>query len=186
MLLPPVVPGVPPGPQHHPTLPAGRGVTPRAPRHLCRHRNVVQSSNLSHHTHFGASLPLTSTPTVSCTTGASHQNLHVSDRRINVLIVARLPNRLPEGRLTKGVVRWFEKKTSFGWKILPVQNILIVPICQKCTFKKIPFHDFFIIFIVVTHGDFFYHFLCCSNKYCFFLVLFECFLAIWLLMVVNQ
>ena len=104
MLLPPVVPGVPPGPQHHPTLPAGRGVTPRAPRHLCRHRNVVQSSNLSHHTHFGASLPLTSTPTVSCTTGASHQNLHVSDRRINVLIVARLPNRLPEGRLTKGVV----------------------------------------------------------------------------------
>ena len=104
MFLPPVVPGVPPGPQHHPTLPAGRGVTPRVPRHLCRHRNVVQSSNLSHHTHFGASLPLTSTPTVSCTTGASHQNLHVSDRRINVLIVARLPNRLPEGRLTKGVV----------------------------------------------------------------------------------
>ena len=104
MFLPPVVPGVPPGPQHHPTLPAGRGVTPRAPRHLCRHRNVVQSSNLSHHTHFGASLPLTSTPTVSCTTGASHQNLHVSDRRINLLIVARLPNRLPEGRLTKGVV----------------------------------------------------------------------------------
>ena len=77
MLLPPVVPGVPPGPQHHPTLPAGRGVTPRAPRHLCRHRNVVQSSNLSHHTHFGASLPLTSTPTVTCTTGTSPQNLHV-------------------------------------------------------------------------------------------------------------
>ena len=60
-------------------------------------------------------------------------------------------------------------RTSFGWKILPVQNILIVPICQKCTFKKIPFHDFFIIFIVVTHGDFCDHFLCCSNKYCFFL-----------------
>ena len=78
------------------------------------------------------------------------------------------------------------EKTSFGWKILLVQNILIVPICQKRTFKKIPFHDFFIIFIVVTHRDFFYHFLCCSNKYCFFLVLFECFLAIWLLMVVNQ
>lgn len=111
MFLPPVVPGVPPGPQHHPTLPAGRGVTPRAPRHLCRHRNVVQSSNLSHHTHFGASLPLTSTPTVSCTTGASHQNLHVSDRRINVLIVARLPNRLPEGRLTKGVVE------EEGWEV---------------------------------------------------------------------
>ena len=113
MFLPPVVPGVPPGPQHHPTLPAGRGVTPRAPRHLCRHRNVVQSSNLSHHTHFGASLPLTSTPTVSCTTGASHQNLHVSDRRINVLIVARLPNRLPEGRLTKGVVQWDYR--TFPW-----------------------------------------------------------------------
>ena len=77
MLLPPVVPGVPPGPQHHPTLPAGRGVTPRVPRHLCRHRNVVQSSNFSHHTHFRASLPLTSTPTVTCTTGTSPQNLHV-------------------------------------------------------------------------------------------------------------
>ena len=77
MFLPPVVPGVPPGPQHHPTLPAGRGVTPRAPRHLCRHRNVVQSSNFSHHTHFRASLPLTSTPTVTCTTGTSPQNLHV-------------------------------------------------------------------------------------------------------------
>ena len=67
----------PPRPQHHPTLPAARRVTPRAPRHLCRHRNVVQSSNFSHHTHFRASLPLTSTPTVTCTTGRSPQNLHV-------------------------------------------------------------------------------------------------------------
>ena len=132
MLLPPVVPGVPPGPQHHPTLPAGRGVTPRAPRHLCRHRNVVQSSNLSHHTHFGASLPLTSTPTVSCTTGASHQNLHVSDRRINVLIVARLPNRLPEGRLTKGVVyskvaKLRSRRFGTFWRIVSflVQKLLL-------------------------------------------------------------
>ena len=135
MLLPPVVPGVPPGPQHHPTLPAGRGVTPRAPRHLCRHRNVVQSSNLSHHTHFGASLPLTSTPTVSCTTGASHQNLHVSDRRINVLIVARLPNRLPEGRLTKGVVPCIPGGlhswccfhcTKYQAKLTPIRNTMLV------------------------------------------------------------
>ena len=59
------------------------------------------------------------------------------------------------------------ERTSFRWKILPVQNILIVPICQKCFLKKNTFHDFFIIFIVVTHGDFCYHFLCCSNKYCF-------------------
>ena len=123
MFLPPVVPGVPPGPQHHPTLPAGRGVTPRAPRHLCRHRNVVQSSNLSHHTHFGASLPLTSTPTVSCTTGASHQNLHVSDRRINVLIVARLPNRLPEGRLTKGVVHHKVLSTDFFSRAFLTPNL---------------------------------------------------------------
>ena len=59
-------------------------------------------------------------------------------------------------------------KTCFWWKILSVQNILIVFICQKCTLKNNSFNDIFIVFIAVTYRDSFTFFLVAAINIFFF------------------